>query len=229
MRCIDLVTSIKRRRSRLGCVASPILVWEPIPDLCTPEELNNLQIAAQHVDIISPNGDELAQLFVEKPTRLEMVHALGAQVDVQSRPSVIVRDGANGSRLYCGHFQLHLRAYHQKPEMVIDPTGGGNTFLGALAIGLTNQVDPSSLNASRQRFPAWDLEQPSASKLMHHLHAAVHATIAASFSIEQVGVPALDSGEEDCWNGQRYRDRFEEYLQREGANLEEQLAAYPKQ
>lgn len=226
MRCVELATSIERRRIELSCVTAPTFVWEPIPDLCTPEELGNLQIAAQHVGLISPNGDELAQLFVEtnaNRSRLEMVHALVAQVDAESRPPVVVRDGADGSRLYCGNIQLHFRAYHQISEKVVDPTGGGNTFLGALAIGLTGQVKPNSFEKHGLTFPALVPSERPGSRLKQYVLAVVHATIAASFAIEQVGVPRLDPLRKDCWNGQRYRDRFDEYLQREHTYLKQQL------
>ena len=228
LRCLELVKSIKKRRGRVECVALPIVVWEPIPDLCIPEELNNLQSAAHHVDLISPNGDELAQLFVETNvhrSRLEMVHALVAKVEAKSRPPVVVRDGADGSHLYCGDLQLHFRAYHQTSEKVVDPTGGGNTFLGALAIGLTGQVRPDSFEKHGLTFPELVPGEGPGLRLKQYVLAVVHATIAASFAIEQVGVPRMDPVREDCWNSQMYRDRFDEYLQHEHIYLKQQLTA----
>ena len=73
---------------------------------------------------------------------------------------------------------------------MVDPTGGGNTFLGALAVALARGKT---------------LEE-----------AAAWATVAASFAIEQVGVPTLgcDAEGRETWNGVRVDDRFEEFKTR---------------
>ncbi|KAL8407917.1 hypothetical protein RB594_006647 [Gaeumannomyces avenae] len=75
---------------------------------------------------------------------------------------------------------------------VVDPTGGGNAFLGGLAVAM-----------ARGR-PVED--------------AALWATVAASFAIEQVGVPVLAVGPdgEETWNGVRVGDRVAEYFGRLG-------------
>ena len=58
-----------------------------------------------------------------------------------------------------------IPAYHQSSELVVDPTGGGNTFLGAFAVALAR------------------------GKGMEE--AARWGNVAASFAIEQVGMPVL--------------------------------------
>ncbi|KAJ2892573.1 hypothetical protein MKZ38_009604 [Zalerion maritima] len=75
---------------------------------------------------------------------------------------------------------------------VVDPTGGGNTFMGAMAIALAR---------------AKNLEE-----------AAVWGSVAASFAIEQVGLPVLGADEEgnETWNGVRVGDRLNEFLERVG-------------
>ncbi|CAL3965256.1 hypothetical protein PZA11_001950 [Diplocarpon coronariae] len=73
---------------------------------------------------------------------------------------------------------------------VLDPTGGGNGFLGGLAVGLARGKDV--------------------------LEAAAWGSVAASFMIEQAGVPVLgmdDTGRE-TWNGELVEERLEEYLKR---------------
>lgn len=68
---------------------------------------------------------------------------------------------------------------------VVDPTGGGNTFLGGLGVALAR-------GKTTEQAVCW-------------------ASVAASFAIEQVGVPELgmnDDGEE-TWNGDRVQDRLE--------------------
>lgn len=68
-RCRELVTEIKARRSGLCCygpdgqqqnLPRPVFVWEPVPDLCTPDELLNCTNTLPLVDICSPNHSELA-------------------------------------------------------------------------------------------------------------------------------------------------------------------------
>ncbi|KAK0129045.1 hypothetical protein ONS95_000984, partial [Cadophora gregata] len=84
-------------------------------------------------------------------------------------------------------------------ERVVDPTGGGNGFLGGLAIALAR--GRGVVEAS-----AW-------------------GSVAASFMIEQVGVPVLTSaasgeegneGEVELWNGVLVEKRLEDYLKKIG-------------
>ncbi|KAK4193679.1 hypothetical protein QBC35DRAFT_446019 [Podospora australis] len=73
---------------------------------------------------------------------------------------------------------------------VIDPTGGGNTFLGGLAVALAR-------GKSIEEACAW-------------------GSVAASFAIEQVGVPNLGVDEEgnETWNCVRVDDRLSEFMGR---------------
>jgi hypothetical protein len=73
-------------------------------------------------------------------------------------------------------------------ERVVDPTGGGNTFLGGLAIGLARGKEV--------------------------LNAAAWGSVAASFAIEQVGMPSLGVGEDgkETWNGARVEERLEGFV-----------------
>jgi hypothetical protein len=82
-----------------------------------------------------------------------------------------------------------IPAYHRDPSRVTDPTGGGNAFLGGLAVGLARGKG---------------LEE-----------AAKWGSISASFAIEQVGVPVLgqDAEGNEVWNGVRIEDRLSEFEQ----------------
>lgn len=73
----------------------------------------------------------------------------------------------------------------------MDPTGGGNTFIGGLAIGLVRYKDNFVL-------------------------AAAMGTVAASFAIEQIGIPTLakKDGGRELWNGVEVQARMDEYRQR---------------
>jgi hypothetical protein len=85
-----------------------------------------------------------------------------------------------------------LPAYHGKDdaETVLDPTGGGNGFLGGLAVGLARGKEI--------------------------VEAAAWGVVAASFCIEQVGVPDLGVDEQgrETWNGERVEERMEAYLKK---------------
>lgn len=41
----------------------PLFIWEPVPDLCVPDQLQACRAALQHVDVISPNHTELCGFF----------------------------------------------------------------------------------------------------------------------------------------------------------------------
>lgn len=69
-RCVDLVVNILRERGKLGHAKAkqrPLFVWEPVPDLCLPAQLDACQKAIKHVDIISPNHAELCGFFGTEP------------------------------------------------------------------------------------------------------------------------------------------------------------------
>ena len=226
-RCITLIEGISARRSHLRPgLAPPIFVWEPVPDLCTPQELENMQEAAGHVNVVSPNGSELKQFFAglgSTHSEEEMVQSIKGTDEHDETLSVVVRNGADGSRLYLGSKMLHLRAYHQDCVRVVDPTGGGNTYLGAMAIGMTNAVGPGEGFLEDNIFSFCKHKRWSTPEYRRHVLATLHATIAASYAIEQVGIPSLVGDKEDCWNGQLYQHRFAEYIERERAHILEQI------
>jgi sugar/nucleoside kinase (ribokinase family) len=88
-----------------------------------------------------------------------------------------------------------MPAYHQSAEPVIDPTGGGNGFLGGLAIGLIRGGKSPGLE---------NLEE-----------GAIWGSISASLAIEQVGMPVLErAGDEETWNGVKVFDRVAEFKDR---------------
>ena len=228
-RCWELCTNIFVRRRKRNPESMFISVWEPVPDLCTPAEFDNLRSCARWAKIISPNGEEFSKFFEDqnpKPSQESMVeqvfgHELGMGEDL---PAVVIREGADGSYLFLGNAvkQMHFRAYHQDNVGVVDPTGGGNAFLGALAIGFSGKVSPppSSFIIKKRWMP---------DTLMAILCATVHATIAASFAIEQVGMPQIERDQPDVWNGESYAKRFSQYLTREWTYIVGQIhEAYPQ-
>lgn len=201
-RCIEMTTRIlDSRREKFGAECKrPIIIWEPVPDLCTPEELSNTYKALRHVDVISPNHEELASLFkfshldtvdrkaVERQCNQLLARGIGPTND----GAVVVRAGKEGCFVASLNKRKWLPAYHQDSSKVIDPTGGGNGFLGGFAVGLVrNEGD--------------------------FIEAARWGSVAASFCIEQVGVPTLrtlistKTCTDELWNDESVFDRLEEY------------------
>ncbi|KAF3767368.1 hypothetical protein M406DRAFT_39374 [Cryphonectria parasitica EP155] len=269
-----------------GGYTRPTIIWEPVPDLCTPEELLNLTNCLPLVDVCSPNHSELASFMGDTAVDPDTGEISTAAVEraceqlLGSMPlssfTLVIRAGekgcylaknggrrktpakegkggaGNGRRrrrkeighhgglqpdtdmmsLFAGLLQqspsgpgdgegegeggggetysfIHeedneveidpgldrwIPAYWTKElaEKVVDPTGGGNTFLGGLAVALARGKS---------------LEE-----------AACWGTVAASFAIEQVGVPSLGKTEEgeETWNDVQVEARLRELHERIG-------------
>lgn len=319
-RCRELVTSLValRRASAPGTDADdpryadysarPVVIWEPVPDLCTPDELLNLTNCLPLVDVCSPNHAELAgfmgdadggldpdtgeisaaaversceQLLGSMPLssfalviragekgcyvaknggrrkakrkaggaagggddeqeqekgatrrrRKEIGHHGGLTADtdmmslfaglLQQTPSSDAAPGEEGGEDNADAAEEKEATYSfirsedneveidpgldrwipafwtkEDADKVVDPTGGGNTFLGGLAVALAR-------GRSVEEAAGW-------------------GSVAASFAIEQVGVPTLGSDEEgeETWNGDRIGDRLRVFQERIGWSVE---------
>lgn len=257
LRCQELVRDITSRRRAVmpaDAYTKPIFIWEPVPDLCHPDELLNCTNCLPLVDVCSPNHSELAAFLggdgLDPETGEISVDAveqaceqLLASMPLQSY-TFVVRAGEkgcyvakNGGRkrkrpegaktarrkalihgslqpdtdmesLLAGllqgddgivdseeievdpGIQTWIPAYHQDASKVVDPTGGGNTFLGGFAVALARDEDVET--------------------------AAAWGTVAASFAIEQVGPPVLgkSDGGEETWNGESPTARLIEFQKR---------------
>ena len=214
VRCMQLVEGIINARSTFQTakdLAPPLFVWEPVPDSCCPEEYDHLLEALKVVDVISPNHYELAALFGQvdqlnksDESDIELLQGqcerLLADGFPTQRGSVVVRRGDQGCCVYSRFGRTFFPAYHQPkdsaPEYsdiqtepkVVDPTGGGNAFLGGFCIGLLDGLHGGS--ASYEQGALW-------------------GSVAASFAIEQVGMPRLSLREDgtELWNGEAVADR----------------------
>jgi sugar/nucleoside kinase (ribokinase family) len=178
-------------------------VWEPVPDLCTPEELENTKAALKSVDVLSPNHEELGALFgfehaggVEKQAVEKHAGGLVASgIGSRGEGAIVVRSGKEGcyvARSGADRTSCWLPAYHTDQNKVVDPTGGGNGFLGGLAVGLV-----------RTNFDV--------------VEAARWGSVAASFTIEQVGMPRITpsaDGTIELWNGVSVEERLQDFKQR---------------
>lgn len=256
-RASELITSILRlRKIHRPNTSKPLIIWEPVPDLCLPSELLNLTNVLPYIDILSPNHSELAAFMgdpnlghdpetglVDRAAVERVCEQLLGSMPLQSY-AIVVRCGAlgcfiakNGGRSRrpsltrqrrpanharggltldmdmssifssllspSGEIEFEretppvdpgiekwLPAYWMDGEKVVDPTGGGNTFLGGLAVGLARGKGI--------------------------VEAAAWGSIAASFAIEQVGCPVLRSDKEgrETWNGCAVEGRLDEFLRR---------------
>ncbi|OAG19287.1 Ribokinase-like protein [Alternaria alternata] len=207
LRCIDLIENIialRKQGSSSTDVRRPVFIWEPVPDLCTPAEYENCLKALKYVDVVSPNHGELGGFFGRNTDGKEFVDFrtieklcsqwLDSGVG-DGNGGVVVRCGKDGCLVMRRGLRKWMPAYHQSAEKVADPTGGGNSFLGGLAVGL---LRGGSLCAPD------NLEE-----------AAIWGTISASFAIEQIGMPVLSqSGDGETWNGVGVQDRLSDFKQR---------------
>ncbi|KAI9831794.1 MAG: hypothetical protein M1819_004691 [Sarea resinae] len=216
-RCISLVENILSLREKLHGptkpLERPLFIWEPVPDLCTPEELQNCLEALRLVDVVSPNHAEFDAFFTlgpvdgdsgeVKPARIahRCQEWLAWGIGPHRNGAIVIRAGKVGCYIASPRGAKWLPPYHQPSvpdggnSKVVDPTGGGNGFLGGLAVGLVRGGPQPGLQ---------NLEE-----------AAIWGSVAASFAIEQVGMPTfVQDTEGETWNGVRVEDRLDEFKKR---------------
>jgi sugar/nucleoside kinase (ribokinase family) len=247
---------VRLRRAQDASAPRPHFIWEPVPDLCKPDELLSTTNALRYVDICSPNHAELGALMgtsgltpsgeVDKVFVEEACEQLLASMPLVSF-ALVIRCGAegcyiaqnggkppakkkrktrsSGTHVHGGltegmdfeklfakllappeepedeveeepqaieGIERWIPAVHTDASKVIDPTGGGNGFLGGLAVALAR---------------SHTLEE-----------AAAWGSVSASFAIEQVGMPILGHDDEgkETWNGVIVEDRLSQFKQRMG-------------
>lgn len=178
----------------------PFVIWEPQAKSCSPETLRAHLNATELVQVFSPNHEELESFFqeqqsrnfnkqnVERQARAFVDAGIGAS---SSQGCIVVRAAGHGCLVMSrGTEPVWLPAFHDgDSHMVVDTTGAGNAFLGAFAIG-------------------W---QHSGS----YVEAAKYGQVAASFMIEQVGLPTrFGHGERELWNSSSVRERLAAYQAR---------------
>lgn len=169
------------------------------------------------VDVFSPNHVELGACFgysfVEGVIDLKLVKTLATTMlesgfKDRREGAIVVRAAEHGSLVVVAHPSAltWCPAFYQSTKhnsgatvahpKIIDPTGAGNAFLGGYAIGLQETSD--------------------------FVRAAWYGSVAASFALEQVGLPVLGkypaSGEE-VWNGCGTFQRLEDYESRLEKNI----------
>ncbi len=165
--------------------------------------------AMQVVNVFSPNHIELARIVGENVPPIsnekffeDLCKPFFTPQDSGSTPQgvLVIRAGDQGCFVKSRSEQKWLPAYYAPQDnveasnwvsKVVDTTGAGNAFLGAFTIGLLLSSDDATF-------------------------AACAGNVAASFVVEQVGVPTLSSSEDgrELWNGEDVSARFQAYRAR---------------
>lgn len=242
-RCIHIIQEIIRRRELSSSNQStrPVFVWEPVPDLCTPEEQEKFLAACRFVDLVSPNELELGMLFgrpgwheADEGDRKLVQKILESGIGPEKKGALVIRAGKDGSYSYSkGRKGLWLPAYHQsesnQASKVVDPTGAGNSFLGALAQGMISkdrqpgQIMDEILATSVN----WDKIKREWGNNGQIPQALICATVAAGFVVEQIGVPTISiTNGYETWNGTGFNERLRNYTQRLCKTLEQSPQDY---
>ncbi|KAJ7667811.1 Ribokinase-like protein [Mycena polygramma] len=178
----------------------PTIIYEPIPDRCVPDELGPLVKILPQIDILSPNAEEaLGLLSLPLPPSKGRIEEAAQKflelgVGVDGNGCVVIRSGSMGACV-----ALKDRSARWVPafwtekdaDKIVDVTGAGNGFLGGLGAGLL--------------FEDGDI-----------FKASFHASVAASFIIEQEGLPtvSLVNGSTQ-WNGDSPQRRLDELKKRQ--------------
>jgi sugar/nucleoside kinase (ribokinase family) len=189
-------------RQSLG-IPKPLIIWEPAPLSCKAENLQSCMEATRTVNVFSPNHLELARLFGEPLSTCfldkEKIKSMALKflntnegIGPDGKGIMIVRAGEEGCLVCARHIPPTWLPpfYRYGHDKVVDPTGAGNAFLGAFAIGYLQTGDA--------------------------VQAAYYGSIGASFALEQVGLPRLTRNEGasasgELWNGEDVLERLREY------------------
>lgn len=202
-RCIELL----RELDQYSPSNDAVIAWEPIPDCCNPENLQDTLRIISQVDILTPNAAECASFFGEsEPTDRENCERIAMKFySSMTKPNsaIVLRCGSLGSLLIISKIKVvkWFPAYHKKCKdnnvnKVIDPTGCGNTFVGAFTTAFVKYDKNFEL-------------------------ACIYATLASGVCIEQHGVPNItsDNNGNELWNGISINDRMELYLKADCLNF----------
>ncbi|KAJ5554052.1 hypothetical protein N7513_004011 [Penicillium frequentans] len=240
-RCISIVHDILQRREQLreaGQAPSTEHALErPIFFLISVhlKSRGKFLDANRVVDVVSPNHMELGMMFdqpgwtVESEESQALVQMIiNAGIGPNGDGCMVIRAGKEGSYAYSRDQKLWLPAYHQPntsgATAVLDPTGAGNSFLGALAQGMVTagrepfDIIESTLSPSE----SWKQAMDNWGQRRDVLGALICATVAAGFVVEQIGVPqiSVDNGKE-LWNQTEFAERVRLYTQRLFKTLQE--------
>lgn len=234
-RCIQICDGIMRRRREADPSRSdrPIFVWEPVPDLCVAVEKEPFLEALKSVNVVSPNEAEFASFWGRKTWEFDsegkamVSEILEAGIGADGNGSLLIRVGKDGCHAFSRVGSFWVPAFHQTSEKVLDPTGAGNTFLGALAQRMASdaQFEKPLHNALVTAFEelkdsgsgSWPefLERWGSGKAA--LLGMIWGSIAAGIAVESVGMPIFRSADgHDLWNDVSIDERISLYARHLG-------------
>ncbi|RMJ19345.1 hypothetical protein CDV36_000933 [Fusarium kuroshium] len=196
------VTSLSFLRGEHGWRREPLIVWEPAPLSCNKEQLKSHLHACSLVDVFSPNHLELEALVHGKPgisslfsRELIQEYArvfLNVNIGREGGGAIVVRCGEHGCLTMTKDEAFWLPPFYEATSpQIVDTTGAGNAFLGGFTVGLQTTRNLRE--------------------------AAILGTVAASFALEQIGLPqymAASSPSAETWNGAGVASRIAEFKER---------------
>lgn len=200
----------------------PKLVYEPIPDSCVFENLQDCLKVLPRLAVFSPNHEEAAALLgltqewerlIERGESeedivdfiaMELAGGFADHLDGKGGPIICIRSGKWGSVAGTGELGFHhIPAWHtstsdrrgrvdSSSERIKDVTGAGNAFLGGFSAYLVQTEGDNTIE------PDFRIRE-----------AAMHGAVSASLVIEQLGLPKLEvrNGQE-FWNGLTAEERL---------------------
>lgn len=193
----------------VGALPRPYFVWEPMEHSCSSENLKDFFNVLPCVDTFSPNEDEFAKLLNMQHQRTgtlsleeigDLCQMILTRCPIVQFEAIVVRLGARGALVAQRENRRNqwLPAYHGldpsniTPSKVVDVTGGGNAFMGGFCAGL---VAANPIKGCTRRESA-----------------AMFGVVAASFAIEQIGMPKVEASA-DGVEGPGHA-RLNEYLEK---------------
>lgn len=169
-----------------------------MPGVCFPQNREAFLQACRYVDVFSPNHLELPALFEtssSKDFQSSQLEAYSSEfcksTGTDGHGIVVVRSGEHGSlTTQAASKHVWLPPYYQSGAAeVVDPAGGGNTYLGGFIAGWIASKDA--------------------------VKASAYGNVAANFAIEQIGLPSYQMrGDEEIWNVVRVMERLAKYKAR---------------
>jgi len=198
-------TDLAVLRVSAGVTSQPLIVWEPAPYSCIQASQSVHLQTAKFVDIYSPNhleflqtfgsrdGDELPAEFDRAKIEELVLRVLESGVGRDGEGAAVIRCGEHGCMVAARSYSIRwFPAFHSEASRVSDATGAGNAFLGGFVVTLGTTSDLTE--------------------------AAIAGSVAASFVIEQVGLPRRTTSRQgtDMWNGEAFSaraDRFRTILE----------------
>lgn len=127
----DLDPGFWRARPSLRSLCTGPILWELHADICAPQYVEEIVEIASEIDVLSLNRTE-ARLIMDGGQASEIFDLIPSSCDV------VLRMGADGSlvRSASGVWRVGT-----SPTPALDPTGGGNSWSGALVASLAQSGD----------------------------------------------------------------------------------------